>query len=147
MDQARLEQAQAESERIFGRRWPTDARPWEPESAADLWGLLMTQAFGDSWTRTALDDRTRSIVTVSVLTALGLEEKLKGHVGGAIKLGVSEDELVDLFVHLSAYLGVARAGAGWEVVSEVLQERYERRAKRAVATEGAGADDIGGDRS
>jgi 4-carboxymuconolactone decarboxylase len=129
-DQERVERAQAASERVFGLRWPTEARPGEPESASDLWSVLLAHAFEDSWSRTALDDRTRSIVTVSVLAAMGFDDKLKGHVGGALKLGVTPDELVDLFIHLAAYVGVARAGSSWEVVSEVLAEREERRAAR-----------------
>jgi len=133
-NEERLEEAQATSERIFGLRWPAEARVGEPASAADLWEILLTHSFGDSWSRTALDDRTRSIVTVTVLATLGLDDKLKGHVGGALKLGVSPDELVDIFIHLAAYVGVARAGAGWEVVSEVLAEREARRAARAAKT-------------
>jgi 4-carboxymuconolactone decarboxylase len=128
----RVELAQQTSERIFKMRWPTEARPGEPESAADLWELLLTHAFADSWTRTAMDDRTRSIVTVAVLAAIGEDTKLRGHVGGALALGVTPDELVDLFIHLAAYVGVPRAGSAWEVASDVLVQREARRAKRAA---------------
>jgi 4-carboxymuconolactone decarboxylase len=121
----RIDQANETTTRLFNRAFPAEALPGEPESAADLRRIFNEHAFADSWTRTALDDRTRSIVTVAVLTALG-SNKLRGHVGGALALGVTPDELVDLFIHLGVYAGVARASDGWDVTSELLVKRSQR---------------------
>jgi 4-carboxymuconolactone decarboxylase len=129
MDDDRIQLANATTTRLFEMTTAAAALPGEPESAADLRRLLNEHAFADSWTRTALDDRTRSIVTVAVLATLG-SSKLRAHAGGALALGVTPDELVDLFVHLAVYAGVARATDGWDVVSEVLVKKSQRDAAR-----------------
>jgi alkylhydroperoxidase/carboxymuconolactone decarboxylase family protein YurZ len=63
---------------IFGTVMPMDARPGEPDSAAELRSVLMAQAFVDSWTRTALDGKTRSLLTIAILTTLGAEKERMG---------------------------------------------------------------------
>jgi 4-carboxymuconolactone decarboxylase len=120
---------------IFGTVIPMEARPGEPDSAAELRSVLMAQAFVDSWTRTALDRKTRSLLTLAILATLGAEKELRSHVGGALKLGVTPDQLVDLFIHVSAYAGVARAGAGWAVASDVLTSRGSRPVGPAATPE------------
>jgi 4-carboxymuconolactone decarboxylase len=126
IDQTRKQIADAAVEAVFGIRLTTDALPGEPASAAELREKLMTQAFADSWTRTALDQKTRSLITVAVIATLGSDRELRAHVGGALKLGATPDELVDLFIHLGAYIGAPRAGAGWAVASEVLVKHAKR---------------------
>ncbi|MFD6060195.1 carboxymuconolactone decarboxylase family protein [Rhodococcus wratislaviensis] len=82
---------------------------------------MFNQAFADSWTRTALDDRTRSMLTIAMLAALGSADELRTHVAGALACGVTPDELVDVFAHISSYAGVARAVPGWAVASSVIR--------------------------
>jgi 4-carboxymuconolactone decarboxylase len=131
-DKARNELAQETIQKVFGINIDTAPLPGEPESAADFRTLMFEHAFADSWNRTALDLKTRSLITVAVLATLGAERELRTHVGGALKLGATPDELVDLFIQLGAYAGVARAGSAWTIASDVIV----KAAKRAQRTEG-----------
>ena len=56
-----------------------------------------------------IDLRTRSIVTVSMLVALGRMHELKAHVRGALNNGVTREELQEIFLHASVYCGFPAA--------------------------------------
>ena len=56
-------------------------------------------AWGDTWQRGVLDLKTRSLITVAMLTALGKSHELKGHVRGALNNGASPEELQEVLLH------------------------------------------------
>ena len=67
-------------------------------------------AFGDIYDRPGLDARSRQLVTIGVLTALGgCEPQLKVHVGAALNVGISEEEIQEAILHASVYCGFPRA--------------------------------------
>ena len=80
--------------------------------------------FGDSWTRTQqLDTRTRSLISVAIAAALGTHEPLRGQLRIALHNGVSRDEIVELFIHLEAYAGAARAFDSYQIAAAVFAEQ------------------------
>ena len=62
--------------------------------------------FGALWTRPGLDDRTRALITVVSDACTGREPELALHLRMALHQGWSEDELVEVLLHLSGYIGV-----------------------------------------
>ncbi|CAG7641754.1 carboxymuconolactone decarboxylase family protein [Actinacidiphila bryophytorum] len=78
--------------------------------------------FGDSWTRTALSTHDRSLVSVAIAATLGAFEPLRGQLRIALNNGVTRDEIVDLFIHLAAYAGAARAFETYQVALSVFAE-------------------------
>ncbi|WP_300606332.1 carboxymuconolactone decarboxylase family protein [Trebonia sp.] len=124
----RTADALATMRRIFGAELSLAAHDGEPESAGDLHRILFEHAFADSWSRTHLDDRSRSLITVAMLAVIGAERELRNHVAGAMGLGVTADELVDLFIHVGVYAGVAQAHQAWSTVSDVIEKVGARRA-------------------
>ena len=80
----------------------------------------MENAWGSVWTREGLDRKTRSIVTVSMLIALGAHGALKGHVRGALTNGVSQDEIREIIMHSAVYCGYPAALAAMKVAREVI---------------------------
>ena len=80
----------------------------------------MELAWGGVWTREGLDRKTRSIVTVSMLIALGAHGALKGHVRGALNNGVSTDEIREIIMHAGPYCGYPAALAAMQVAKEVI---------------------------
>jgi 4-carboxymuconolactone decarboxylase len=61
--------------------------------------------FGDIWERPQLSKRDRSLITVSVLTALYRTEQLRGHVTRALNNGVTRDEIIEAITHVTFYSG------------------------------------------
>src|SRR5690606_30986651 len=61
--------------------------------------------FGETWTRPALDHRTRSMLTLAILTALGKQNQLRVHVQAAIQNGVTKEEIREVLMHSIIYAG------------------------------------------
>jgi alkylhydroperoxidase/carboxymuconolactone decarboxylase family protein YurZ len=64
-------------------------------------------AFGMLWSRDALAVKQRSLVTVSQLAALGKLEELRGHLRGALNVGWTKEELVEVVVQAAVYAASA----------------------------------------
>jgi 4-carboxymuconolactone decarboxylase len=77
-------------------------------------------AWGDSWQRDGLDLKTRSLITVAMLTALGKSHELKGHVRGALNNGATPEELQEVLLHAAIYCGVPAAVEGFRAAAEVV---------------------------
>ena len=81
---------------------------------------MQQSAFGDIWTRPGLPVRDRSMITVAVLAALGQTEELRSHLAGALNVGISREEIVEILMHISIYAGVPAAGSALRVAADVL---------------------------
>ena len=83
---------------------------------------ITAKAWGDVWQRPGLDFKTRSLITVAMLTALGKHHELKGHVRGALNNGVTPAELQEVLLHAAVYCGVPTAAEAFRVAGEVVDE-------------------------
>ena len=63
-------------------------------------------AWGDVWSRPGLDRRTRSCITLAVLTALRAEGEIAMHVRAALRNGLTPDEIAEVLLHTAVYAGV-----------------------------------------
>lgn len=77
-------------------------------------------AWGDVWQRPGLDMKTRSLITVAMLTALGKQNELKGHVRGALNNGASVQEIPEVLLHATIYCGVPAAVEVFRTANEVV---------------------------
>ena len=82
--------------------------------------LVTRHAWGNTWQRKGIDLRTRSMVTVSMLVALGRMHELKIHVAGALNNGVTREELQEIFLHASVYCGFPAAVDAFRSAAEVI---------------------------
>jgi 4-carboxymuconolactone decarboxylase len=85
--------------------------------------LVTRHAWGNTWQRKGIDLRTRSIVTVSMLVALGKMHELKINVRGALNNGVTPAELQEIFMHASVYCGFPAAVDAFRTASEVIDAK------------------------
>jgi 4-carboxymuconolactone decarboxylase len=83
--------------------------------------LVTRHAWGNTWQREGIDLRTRSIVTVSMLVALGRMHELKVHVRGALNNGVTPAQLQEIFLHASVYCGFPAAVDAFRAAAEVIE--------------------------
>ncbi len=81
---------------------------------------ITRNAWGDVWQRPGLDLKTRSLVTVAMLTALGKQHELKGHVRGALNNGATAEEIQEVLLHASIYCGVPAAVDAFRSAAEVV---------------------------
>lgn len=108
---------------LLGRPLDLPPGPGEPDSGGEFRRLATVHTFGDSWSRTEqLDTRTRSLISVAIAATLGTHEPLRGQLRIALNNGVSKDEIVELFIHLEAYAGAARAFDSYQIAAAVFAE-------------------------
>jgi len=87
---------------------------------APLQQHITRNAWGDVWQRPGLDLKTRSLVTLAMLTALGKQHELKGHVRGALNNGASIAEIQEVLLHATVYCGVPTAVEAFRSAAEVV---------------------------
>ncbi len=90
--------------------------------APEFFGLVTQFVFGMFWSRPNLDLRSRSLCTVAQLAALGKTDELKGHLLGALNLGITRDELIEVLMQTACYAGVPTAVAALNAGAEVLKK-------------------------
>ncbi|MET8778147.1 4-carboxymuconolactone decarboxylase [Nocardia sp. NPDC050713] len=83
---------------------------------------LTAAAWGGVWTRDGLDRRTRSAITLSVLTALGCHDELAMHVRAALRNGLTEAEIAEVLLHTAPYSGIPKANSAFAIADRVLRE-------------------------
>jgi 4-carboxymuconolactone decarboxylase len=93
------------------------------ELTADFQDLITRYAWGEIWSRPGLDRRTRSLVTIAALVALGREHELELHVRAAVRNGVTPDELKEVLLQCAVYCGVPAANGAFAIAQRVLDER------------------------
>ena len=81
---------------------------------------ITAKAWGDVWQRPGLDLKTRSLITVAMLTALGKQHELKGHLRGALNNGATPAELQEVLLHAAVYCGVPTAVEAFRTAAEVV---------------------------
>ena len=89
---------------------------------AEFQDLITRYAWGEIWTRPGLDRRTRSCITLTALVAGGHEQELAMHVRGALRNGLTPDEIKEVLLQTAIYCGVPAANAAFAVAQEVLAE-------------------------
>jgi 4-carboxymuconolactone decarboxylase len=82
--------------------------------------LITRYAWGDVWGREGLDRRTRSMLTVALLAALGHEHELAMHVRAAVRGGVSAEEIGEVLLHTGIYAGVPVTNRALAIAREAL---------------------------
>ena len=87
--------------------------------------FLNEQLFGGIWTRPGLPTKTRSMITLAALMALGRGPELRLHMRGALNLGVTQQEIKELIIHLSQYSGVPTAIEAIRAFREVTEPKSQ----------------------
>lgn len=81
------------------------------EIAPDMGEFIVSFAFGDVYTRPGLDIKTRQICTVAMLAAMGAQNtpQLKAHIKGALNVGWTKEEIVEVLMQTAVYAGFPAA--------------------------------------
>jgi 4-carboxymuconolactone decarboxylase len=115
------EKGLATRRQVLGDEYVSKALANATEFTKPLQELVTHNAWGNTWQRKGIDLKTRSIVTVSMLVALGRMHELKIHVRGALNNGVTREELQEIFLHASVYCGFPAAVDAFRTAAEVVE--------------------------
>ena len=92
------------------------------ELDADYQRYITENAWGTIWTRPGLDKKTRHMLTIAMLAALGKNDELAMHVRATGNTGVTQEELREVLLHVSVYAGVPAANSAFAIAKRVYKE-------------------------
>lgn len=84
--------------------------------------LVTEYCWDEIWNRPGLDRRSRSILNLGMISALGRNHELKLHVRGAINNGLTKEELREIFLQVAIYCGVPAGIDSFRIAQEVFEE-------------------------
>ena len=123
MDESELRVLGREVQRqLWGDAAADAERPGTPagQLAPDYFDLVRKFCFGSVWSRPNLAVRDRSLVTVAMLAALGRREELSAHLRGALNVGISREELIEVLMQAGVYAGIPAGVTALTAAAEVL---------------------------
>ena len=124
-----LERGLVNRTEVLGKAHVERARGRATPFTQDFQDFITQYAWGDVWDRPGLPRKTRSIITISILTALGHEEELRLHIRASRNTGVSRDEMKEVLLQSAIYAGVPAANSAFRVAQEVYNEMDKEEPK------------------
>lgn len=122
MSKERFRQGMAVRRAVLGDAHVDRAEKNKTVFDADFQQLITEMAWGSVWTRPGLDRKTRHMVTIAVLAALGKEQELEMHIRSTQNTGVTSDEIRELLMQVAIYAGVPAANTAITIAKKIFQE-------------------------
>lgn len=91
--------------------------------------LITRYAWGEIWSRPGLPRETRSLITLAMMVALNRPDELRMHVRAAFNVGVTRDQIREVFLQTAIYCGVPAANSAFHTAEEVFAELDAARSK------------------
>jgi len=99
---------------------PSTTRPAPPTEAERAFNRITGEYYwGATWTRPGLDLPSRCLCTMTCLAALGREGPLRSHIRGALHIGFTQEQVIEVFLHLTLYGGIAFARGAIDIANDV----------------------------
>lgn len=125
MSDERLERGMVVRRAVLGEEHVERAQASTTEFTRDFQELITRYAWGEIWTRPGLDRKTRSLLTIAILAALGRAEELRLHVRATRNTGATRDEVKEALLQVAVYAGVPAGNAAFAQAAAVYRELDE----------------------
>lgn len=123
MSEKRIEAGLEVRRAVLGEDHVTRTRDGLTDFDQEFDDMITEWAWGSVWTRPGLDRKTRSLLNIALLSALDRQRELGLHVQGALRNGCTEDEIKEVLLHCTAYLGVPAGIAAVATAKEALANK------------------------
>ena len=120
LDDSRYETGIQTRREVLGEAHVAQARERETPLDAGFQRFITETAWGAVWSRPDLDRRTRSLITISILAALGREHELALHIRASRNTGVSDAEISEALHHVALYAGIPAANTAFAIAKAEL---------------------------
>ena len=117
---------------VLGSEHVERAQARVSELDADFQRFITEMAWGSVWARPDLDRRTRSLVTIAILAALGRREELALHLHASRNLDVDPHEIAEVLLHVAVYAGVPAANTAFALAKKEFDQEMPRSEKENV---------------
>jgi 4-carboxymuconolactone decarboxylase len=120
VEESRFEIGMRVRREVLGDTHVDQAQARQTSFDADFQRFITEMAWGTLWARPTLDRRTRSMVTIAILAALGRAEELALHIRASCNTGLAPHELAEALLHVAVYAGVPAANTAFAIAREIL---------------------------
>jgi len=122
-DEQRRNDGTAKRRKVLGNAWVDKSAAGKNAFNADFLDLISRYAWGEIWTRPHFDERTRRVLVIGTMLALGQWDEFRMHVRAALaEGGFTPDDIKEIILQQAIYCGVPAANHAIKEASAVLQE-------------------------
>lgn len=107
---------------VLGEAYVARAEANKTDFDADWQRYVTEHAWAAVWTRPGLERRVRSMLTISMLAALGRLDELGAHIRATRNTGVTQDEVKEVLLQVGVYAGAPAANSAFAVAKRVYKE-------------------------
>ena len=122
MDKQRFETGLEIRKSVLGKEFVEKSFAAADDFNREQQELVTEYCWGAVWGRPGLEKKTRSLLNLAMLSALNRPHELKMHVGGALKNGVTLEEIKEVFMQVMIYAGVPACVDSFRIAREVFAE-------------------------
>jgi len=122
MGDDRYEQGMTIRREVLGDRHVDQAEANKTDFDADFQRFVTETAWGSVWSRPGLDRKTRHLITIAVVAALGKEHELAMHIRATHNTGVTPDDLKEALLHVALMAGLPAANTAIAIAKRVYAE-------------------------
>src|SRR5471032_131428 len=122
-DQEQYERGLKLRTEMFGREAVEKRMNAFGEFGKPLQHIINSYAYGDVWSRTALPPATKSLAMIAMMAAAGHANELRVHLKGALKNGVTAEQIQEVLLLLTLYCGIPASNEAHRIATEVLREQ------------------------
>ena len=122
MPDNRYKEGMAVRKSVLGERHVAQTEADQTDFDADFQRFITETAWGSVWARPGLQKRTRHLLTIAMLAALGKHEELALHVRATPNTGVTRDEVKEVLLQVAVYAGIPAANTAVAVAKRVYAE-------------------------
>jgi 4-carboxymuconolactone decarboxylase len=107
---------------VLGNEHVDRAEANKTDFDADFQEYITNSAWGAIWSRPGLTKRERSMITIAVLCALGLDDELEMHIKASRNTGTSTDDVKEVLMHVGVYAGVPKTNGAMKIAKKILAQ-------------------------
>nr|WP_228047453.1 4-carboxymuconolactone decarboxylase [Saccharopolyspora sp. HNM0983] len=127
-DDSRREQGMRTRRQVLGDEHVDRATAKITSFTEGFQDFITRYAWGELWSSDAVPRETRSMLTLAILAARGLDDEFAMHVRAARRNGVEAEEIREVLMHVAVYAGVPRANAAFGIADRILSAESEQDA-------------------
>jgi 4-carboxymuconolactone decarboxylase len=122
-DEERREAGTAQRRKVLGNAWVDKSAAGRNPFNADFLDLISRYAWGEIWTRPHFDERTRRVLVIGTMVALGQWDEFRLHVRAALtEGGFTADDIKEILLQQAIYCGVPAANHAVKEAGPILAE-------------------------
>jgi 4-carboxymuconolactone decarboxylase len=131
MSDSKLDKGLEIRREVVGAEYVQRAYDKAGDFGRDFQDLVSEYCWGASWGRQALSRRDRSLLNIAIIGTLGRSAELALHIKGALRNGVTLDEISDTLIHTAVYAGIPAGVEGFRIAQEVIEAWQRENPKPA----------------